>query len=811
MFTGNGVRIPVGGTNRRPDRAIEDRLARLERLVEDLVRGNRGGINGDVGNLAVGGPEPAADHADDGGTEVVNANGPAGPAPAGQGLGGGGQGDEELALAGDDGAKAEELLAESKKQGAAALSAILGRALRRHLGDGRTMIAGNLFDDSEIAELTRAFEATLATADLLGRARVHELADEGQALGQQQAVRFAEWYDEGKWVQIGAHDGEGGSPVFIKDGRIQKGAAALAGKTIKGLKTPASHPESKPAPSNAPGPSKPPEKTAPKAPEPPASSAGPRVVDDRTPEEKAAAAKAKKAQKKAASREQAKATLEAKKQQAAQEKQEWEDEARAAGVEPEEMHSLADDILASDAELKKERSEMLRAARTASVKLGHGSLDAIAFRAGRGEDQDAIKGLDDVAHAMAASYPGQFHGGDDQAQLFDYLVEGIPAPMPRSEAYKQAIDVLYDRNKRRGSATGGNDDVPFSEVGGSAIGPFTSGPRRSFVRFDEEGKIKPFPPAKALAYFRKLVPSMRVTPERFGPENQRRAFTLAGRTSLTIRGLVQKAIADTLAEGNVPKGEALVKSLLERVGASRKNPQYAEMVFRTNMIDAYQKGAQEELQHPEVLPDFPAWQWVAINDNRLRDRHRKLAFDEQGRPRYYPSSVTFQQVRDHHGYDGYNDRCNFRPIHKSEWARLAARGAQFSRFSEGRLETFGVRDWFATARALPQRVLDAAIAKVRSHYATLEQRYGRAYAIAVITAAILGTAIPLPGTTALAAAAVSAVAEIHKSLAGWQANAEQVRRVPFKLGEERAQAILSKRLEKRAGFVSMMEAAQPRG
>lgn len=810
MFTGNGVRIPVGA-NRRPDRAIEDRLARLERLVEDLVRK---GSNTDVASIPVGGPEQATDHVDDGRAEVVNAGGPG--VPSGGGLGGGGDGDEELALAGDDGAKAEELLAESKKQGAAALSAILGRALRRHLGDGRTMISGNLFDDSEVAELTRAFEATLATADLLGRARVHELADEGQVLGQQQAARFAEWYDEGKWVQIGTHDGEGGSLVFVKDGRIQKGASALAGKTIKGLKTPASHPE------------KPKEGPAVKGPAPDAAGAkpggnegkaspaapaeGPRVVDDRSPEEKAAAAKARAAAKKAASREQAKATSDAKKQQAAQEKQEWEDEARAAGVEPEEMHGLADDILASDAELKKERSEMLRAARTASVKLGHGSLDAIAFRAGRGEDQDAIKGLDDVAHAMAASYPGQFHGGDDQAQLFDYLVEGIPAPMPRAEAYKQAIDVLYDRNRRRGAATSRpDDDVPFSELGGSAIGPFTPRPR-AFARFDEEGKIKPFPPARALAYFRKLVPSMRVTPERFGPENQRRAFTLAGRTSLTIRGLVQKAIADTLAEGNVPKGEALVKSLLERVGASRKNPQYAEMVFRTNMIDAYQKGAQEELQDPEVLPDFPAWQWVAINDNRLRDRHRKLAFDEQGRPRYYPSSVTFQQVRDHHGYDGYNDRCNFRPIHKAEWARLAARGARFSSFSEGRLETFGVRDWFNSARSIPQRVLDAAVAKVRSHYATLEQRYGRGYAIAVITAAILGTAIPLPGTTALAAGAVSAVAEIHKALAGWSANAEELGRRPFKLGEERAQAILSKRLEVRATFVSMMEAAKkPRG
>lgn len=42
---------------------------------------------------------------------------------------------------------------------------------------------------------------------------------------------------EGHWVTVGAVDHEGGSPVFIKDGVITKGAKALTGKSIGQLKS----------------------------------------------------------------------------------------------------------------------------------------------------------------------------------------------------------------------------------------------------------------------------------------------------------------------------------------------------------------------------------------------------------------------------------------------------------------------------------------------------------------------------------------------------------------------------------------------
>jgi hypothetical protein len=53
---------------------------------------------------------------------------------------------------------------------------------------------------------------------------------------------------------------------------------------------------------------------------------------------------------------------------------------------------------------------------------------------------------------------------------------------------------------------------------------------------------------------------------------------------------------------------------------------------------------------------------------------------------------------------------------------------------------------------------------VATRYHSLEGRYGRPTAIAILSAGIVGTAVPLPGTTALAMAPLIAVAELHHQL-----------------------------------------------
>jgi hypothetical protein len=65
---------------------------------------------------------------------------------------------------------------------------------------------------------------------------------------------------------------------------------------------------------------------------------------------------------------------------------------------------------------------------------------------------------------------------------------------------------------------------------------------------------------------------------------------------------------------------------------------------------------------------------------------------------------------------------------------------------------------------LPEEVWLEVRAKVSAQYERLEDRYGRGMALAIISSAILGTAVPLPGTTVIAAAPLLALAELHYRL-----------------------------------------------
>jgi hypothetical protein len=66
--------------------------------------------------------------------------------------------------------------------------------------------------------------------------------------------------------------------------------------------------------------------------------------------------------------------------------------------------------------------------------------------------------------------------------------------------------------------------------------------------------------------------------------------------------------------------------------------------------------------------------------------------------------------------------------------------------------------------SLPPAVWNKVSGAVATRYHHLEGRYGRHAAIAIISAGIVGTAVPLPGTTVLAMAPLIAAAELHHQL-----------------------------------------------
>lgn len=184
------------------------------------------------------------------------------------------------------------------------------------------------------------------------------------------------------------------------------------------------------------------------------------------------------------------------------------------------------------------------------------------------------------------------------------------------------------------------------------------------------GPVPLLPPDEALAYFRGLEPKLGVNPDTFGPLLRRKAFTLAAAADDVLLGKVQKAIADGLATGAnaVPD----VQGLLDAAGVSPKNPQYADMVVRTNAMDSYNTAAVDEMQHPDVRDTFPVWKYLGIADGRQRPSH-DVHFNK-----YFPNSVSFAEIRDSvlGEYDGYNCRCTPSPVDAIEWDELHGKGMQ---------------------------------------------------------------------------------------------------------------------------------------
>ena len=67
--------------------------------------------------------------------------------------------------------------------------------------------------------------------------------------------------------------------------------------------------------------------------------------------------------------------------------------------------------------------------------------------------------------------------------------------------------------------------------------------------------------------------------------------------------------------------------------------------------------------------------------------------------------------------------------------------------------------------SVPPHVWHKVSGAVQARYQSLEGRYGRPTAIAILSAGIVGTAMPVPGSTVLAMAPLIGLAELHHRLA----------------------------------------------
>lgn len=175
-------------------------------------------------------------------------------------------------------------------------------------------------------------------------------------------------------------------------------------------------------------------------------------------------------------------------------------------------------------------------------------------------------------------------------------------------------------------------------------------------------------PERAVDYFLSLFPSLGIDPQRYPDEQRRRAFTLAASTNQVLTEKVQQAIGQSLRDNkSVADATARITELLNQAGVSHRNPQYSEMVYRTNAHDAFQTGLYEEGRHADLAGVFPVWKYLGIRDGRQGADHEPK-FD-----RHYPADATFADVR---GNRPYNCRCSMQWVDFMDWEELQSKGVR---------------------------------------------------------------------------------------------------------------------------------------
>ena len=160
-------------------------------------------------------------------------------------------------------------------------------------------------------------------------------------------------------------------------------------------------------------------------------------------------------------------------------------------------------------------------------------------------------------------------------------------------------------------------------------------------------------------------------PRKWAPAMYRRAFTLARATEATTVGRVHRAVAEAIRDGH--GGTPAVHRALTEAGLSDENGSYAELVWRTASMSAYNEGAQAEMSHPDLEGVWGGWEYLAVPDSRARPAHAAR------HGRIYPMSATFSEVRGTGPGDVIQCRCSFAPLTKQQVEQRLANGGHIEK------------------------------------------------------------------------------------------------------------------------------------
>lgn len=289
--------------------------------------------------------------------------------------------------------------------------------------------------------------------------------------------------------------------------------------------------------------------------------------------------------------------------------------------------------------------------------------------------------MDDLANAVGMGAPVivaiQAYGTPTQvlnAESGHYVVvcgvtpESVRVMDPSSENAYDDIPTAEFQRVWFDKEADGSDSIRL----GIAIG---SGQVQESARLREATveNVTPMPPQEAINYFQALEPRLGIDPIRYGAFLERQAFTMAVATEKGLLDKVQSFLRDKLASGQGFTGAGReIEALLDAAGVTGRNPQYSEMLFRTNTLDAMNAGAYREMRDPDVADSFPVWRYENPDDSRSRPEHAKR------NGKFYPADVPFIEVRGTDIGEAANCRCTFTPIFKAQWRRMKASGASIA-------------------------------------------------------------------------------------------------------------------------------------
>jgi len=273
-----------------------------------------------------------------------------------------------------------------------------------------------------------------------------------------------------------------------------------------------------------------------------------------------------------------------------------------------------------------------------------------------------------------------------------------------------------------------------------------------------------------------------------------------------IANKVQKGIEDGKSTDEI--ADELKESLGEDGSKAR-----AENIARTEttgFLQAGQQAAREELADAGVIKGKT---WLSIIDDDTREDHveangQTVAFDEPfvvgGEECDYPGDVSLSPEQ------RCRCRCCSTSVLDSDEGKSAFRFTIWESGFEGRLVKCGgpgsgvpgpcageqsgggssssggidaskvpatesglheaaskaVSSWVGMAKNMPSRMLAVAGAKIKSSYAKLESEHGKKMAIAIIASGIVGTALPVPGTSLALPALLIGASRLYRKYAG---------------------------------------------